>query len=45
MKLGGWKDIRSVLRYTDAADSDVRLAAESIGRITPPTRESETTAK
>lgn len=40
MKLGGWKDIRSVLRYTHAADIDVRLAAESIGRpITSPALE------
>lgn len=31
MKLGGWKDIRSVLRYLHASDVDVRLAAESIG--------------
>lgn len=32
MKLGGWKDIRSVLRYSHASDLDVRLAAESIGQ-------------
>lgn len=31
MKLGGWKDERSVMRYVHAADSDVRAAAESIG--------------
>ena len=31
MKLGGWKDERSVMRYVHAADSDVRDAAESIG--------------
>lgn len=37
MKLGGWKDIRSVLRYTHAADSDVQWAAESIS--TPRSRE------
>jgi integrase len=34
MKLGGWKDLRSVLRYTHAADADVEQAAESIGRLT-----------
>lgn len=33
MKLGGWKDERSVMRYVHAADADVRAAAESIGRI------------
>jgi integrase len=32
MKLGGWKDERSVMRYVHAADSDVRAAAESISR-------------
>lgn len=32
MKLGGWKDERSVMRYVHASDSDVRAAAESIGR-------------
>lgn len=32
MKLGGWKDERSVMRYVHAADSDVRAAAESIGK-------------
>lgn len=31
MKLGGWKDERTVMRYVHAADSDVRNAAESIG--------------
>lgn len=31
MKLGGWKDERSVIRYTHATDADVRKAAESIG--------------
>lgn len=31
MKLGGWKDERSVMRYVHAADLDVRAAAESIG--------------
>jgi integrase len=31
MKLGGWKDLRSVLRYTHATDLDVQMAAESIG--------------
>jgi integrase len=31
MKLGGWKDERSVIRYTHATDADVRAAAESIG--------------
>lgn len=35
MKLGGWKDERSVMRYVHAADSDVRAAAESISRPTP----------
>jgi integrase len=30
MKLGGWKDERSVMRYVHAADADVRAAAESI---------------
>lgn len=32
MKLGGWKDEASVMRYVHAADSDVRAAAESISR-------------
>lgn len=32
MKLGGWKDERSVMRYVHAADVDVRQAAESIAR-------------
>lgn len=32
MKLGGWKDERSVMRYVHAADLDVRVAAESISR-------------
>lgn len=31
MKLGGWKDERTVMRYLHASDSDVRAAAESIG--------------
>lgn len=31
MKLGGWKDTKSVIRYLHAADSDVIAAAESIG--------------
>ncbi len=30
MKLGGWRDETSVMRYVHAADSDVREAAESI---------------
>jgi integrase len=38
MKLGGWKDLRSVLRYTHASDADVQAAAESIGPITLPAR-------
>jgi integrase len=32
MKLGGWKDETSVMRYVHAADSDVRAAAESIAK-------------
>lgn len=32
MKLGGWKDERSVMRYVHAADLDVRVAAESISQ-------------
>ena len=32
MKLGGWKDERSVMRYVHAADVDVQRAAESIAR-------------
>lgn len=32
MKLGGWQDERSVMRYVHAADVDVREAAESISR-------------
>ena len=32
MKLGGWKDETSVMRYVHAADSDVRAAAESIAQ-------------
>jgi integrase len=32
MKLGGWRDTKSVIRYLHAADSDVIAAAESIGR-------------
>lgn len=35
MKLGGWKDETSVMRYVHAADSDVRAAAESISHKTP----------
>lgn len=35
MKLGGWQDERSVMRYVHAADSDVRAAAESIGVHAP----------
>lgn len=31
MKLGGWKDERTVMRYVHASDADVRAAAESIG--------------
>lgn len=31
MKLGGWTDNRSILRYLHASDSDVKAAAESIG--------------
>ena len=38
MTLGGWKDLRSVLRYTHASDADVQAAAESIGRLTPRAR-------
>lgn len=41
MKLGGWRDEASVMRYVHAADSDVRAAAESISRpipITSPAR-------
>lgn len=41
MKLGGWKDEASVMRYVHAADSDVRAAAESISqpiRLTSPAR-------
>jgi integrase len=41
MKLGGWRDEGSVMRYVHAADSDVRAAAESISRptlVTPPAR-------
>lgn len=37
MKLGGWKDERTVMRYVHAADSDVRAAAETIGH-TPHSR-------
>lgn len=33
MKLGGWKNERSVMRYLHASDSDVRAAAESIGMV------------
>lgn len=32
MKLGGWKNERSVMRYVHAVDVDVQHAAESIGR-------------
>lgn len=32
MKLGGWQDERSVMRYVHASDQDVRAAAESIAR-------------
>lgn len=32
MKLGGWQDERSVMRYVHAADVDVQRAAESISR-------------
>lgn len=35
MKLGGWKDEKSVMRYVHAADSDVRAAAESISAPIP----------
>jgi len=35
MKLGGWKDEASVMRYVHAADSDVRAAAESISGPIP----------
>lgn len=41
MKLGGWRDEGSVIRYVHAADSDVRAAAESISRpilVTSPPR-------
>ncbi len=31
MQLGGWHDLRSVLRYTHVTDEDVQTAAESIG--------------
>lgn len=34
MRLGGWRTEKMVMRYTHASDSDVRDAAESIGRIT-----------
>lgn len=36
MKLGGWKDETSVMRYVHAADSDVRAAAESIANAPIP---------
>lgn len=39
MKLGGWKDERSVMRYVHAADLDVRAAAESISQRPPRSRE------
>jgi integrase len=39
MKLGGWKDLRSVLRYTHVSDRDVQQAAESIGSHTRPARD------
>jgi integrase len=45
MKLGGWRDERSVMRYVHAADMDVRAAAESIGQFTPPSRESGKSAE
>lgn len=45
MKLGGWKDERSVMRYVHAADSDVRAAAESISQHTPQSRDAENASK
>jgi len=42
MKLGGWKDERSVMRYVHAADSDVRAAAESISARPPHSRKRKT---
>jgi integrase len=45
MKLGGWKDERSVMRYVHAADSDVRAAAESISQPTPASREAPDATK
>lgn len=36
MKLGGWKNAVSVLRYLHAADTDVIAAAESIGNYVEP---------
>ena len=45
MKLGGWKDLRSVLRYTHASDADVQQAAESIGRLTSRSRAKITSIK
>lgn len=45
MKLGGWKDERSVMRYVHAADSDVRAAAESISQHTPASREATDVTK
>lgn len=42
MKLGGWKDERSVMRYVHAADLDVRMAAESISQRPPHSREPQT---
>jgi integrase len=45
MKLGGWKDLRSVLRYTHASDADVQQAAESIGRLTSRSRPKITSIK
>jgi integrase len=45
MKLGGWQDERSVMRYVHAADSDVRQAAESISQRPPRSRTPKTATK
>lgn len=45
MKLGGWQDERSVMRYLHAADSDVRAAAESISQHPPDSRTSRQATK
>lgn len=36
MKLGGWKNVQTVLRYLHTSDADVIAAAESIGRAHAP---------